>query len=64
MVSSCFFEMIGPMSGSLTPGPTRIDRARSTSRVTSSSWAARWTSSRDPAEQVCPAFWKMALATP
>ena len=43
---------------------TRIEAARSVRRATSSSWAWRWTSSRDPAEQVCPAFWKMALATP
>ena len=38
--------------------------ARSVSRATSSSWAFRWTSSREPAEHVWPAFWKIALATP
>ena len=26
---------------------------------TTSAWMSRWTMSRDPAEQVCPAFWMM-----
>ena len=52
------------MSGSLTPGPTRIAFARAASRATSASCALRSTSRRDPAEHVWPAFWKIAFATP
>ena len=51
------------MSGSVGPGPRLIFWNRAVSSSMSRSWTGAWTSSRDPAEQVCPAFWMIEFTT-
>src|SRR5215472_8535231 len=51
------------MSGSAGPGPKLIFWNRAVSSSMSRSWTGAWTSSRDPAEQVCPAFWMIEFTS-
>ena len=51
------------MSASRKPWPSVIARTRSTSRSTNGAWTARAITSREPAEQIWPAFSKIAPST-
>ena len=61
----CGSVATGPISVSGALGsPSRIDRARSTTRSTGASWTFRLTSRREPAMQVCPVAAKTPARTP
>jgi hypothetical protein len=61
MTRSCWLSLTtGPMRPSSSiPPPSGRFSATPTSWSTTSSWIASWTTSREPAQHICPQFMKM-----